>query len=221
MADNQKNKKGDNMKENEKGKHGSGLTQAELFGVDEIEKIERDSKTGVGTLPTKTPDPGFIPINVPYKQLAPEKQRRIDAFVAALDVTMAGVEANHEKGTPVGCSPLPWHWEEGGGGTINVLDANNNCVFDNINGGEVYSDRDWENVELFVACVNKFAESMTAEHLDRLRKKQVYGDENYDEDAALEEAKRKLAEKRKLEEAKKKYEAESEAMRAKANGGEA
>ena len=203
------------MKENEKGKHGGGLTQAELFGVDEIEKIERDSKTGVGTLPTKTPDPGFIPLNVPYKQLAPEKQRRIDAFVAALNVTMAGVEANHEKGTPVGCSPLPWHWEEGGGGTINVLDANNNCVFDNINGGEIYSDRDWENVELLVACVNKFAASITAEHLDRLRKKQVYGDENYDEDAELEEAKRKLAEKRKLEEAKAKYEAESEAMRAK------
>ena len=166
------------MSEKKKG----SLTQAELFGVAELEKVKHDQKTGVGTLPSAVPDPGFIPINVPYKDLTPETRRKIDEFSKAMDETMAGVFANHEDGTPVGCSPLPWHWEEGGGGTINVLDANNNCVFDNINGGEIYSDRDWENVELMVACVNRFAASMTAEHLDRLRKKQVYGDENAKED---------------------------------------
>lgn len=168
------------------------LSQAELFGVDELEKVKHDPESGVGTLPTKTPPLGFLPINVPYKNLDERTRKRIDEFIAATEVTLAGIEANHEHGTPVGCSPLPWHWEEGGGGTINVMDANNNCVFDNINGGEIYSDRDWENVELMVACVNKFAASITAEHLDRLRKKQVYGDENYDEDAALAEAKAKL-----------------------------
>ena len=152
------------------------ITQAELFGVAELEKVTTDPKTGVGTLPTKTPELGLLPVNVPYKRLDEKTKARIDAFIAALDVTMAGVDANRENGTPVGCSPLPWHWEEGGG-AIDVLDANNNAVFCNVNGGENY-DRDWENVELMVACVNKFAESLTAEHLDRLRKKQVYGDEN-------------------------------------------
>ena len=163
-------------------KKDDGFTQAELFGVDELEKVKHDPKTGVGTLPGAVPEMGLIPLNVKYKSLTPEMRRKIDAFTEAVEATMAKVYANHEDGTPVGCSPLPWHWEEGGGGTINVMDANNNCVFDNINGGEVYSDRDWENVELLVACVNKFAQSLTAEHLDSLRKKQVYGDENYQED---------------------------------------
>lgn len=157
-----------------------GFTQAELFGVDELEKVKKND-SGVGTLPSAVPDMGFVPLNVKYKNLDPVTRKKIDAFADAIGKTMAEVFANHEEGTPVGCSPLPWHWEEGGGGTINVIDANNNCVFDNINGGEIYSDRDWENVELMVACVNKFAQSLTAEHLDRLRKKQVYGDENYQE----------------------------------------
>lgn len=196
------------------------FTQAELFGVDELEKVERNPMTGVGTLPTKTPDIGLIPINIPYKQLDPITKEKIDRFSAALSAAFEKVEANHEdRNNPVGCSPLPWHWEEGGGGSINVLDANNNTVFDNINGGEIYSDRDWENIELMVACVNMFAASITADHLDRLRRKQVYGDENYDEDAEIEKARKALEEKKKreLEEAKAKYEAESEAIRKKGN----
>lgn len=158
------------------------ITQAELFGVDELPKVTKDDR-GIGTLPSKVPpDPIALPATKSAELSMTEEQKaKARAFMQALSKAFEGVIANHDEGTPVGCSPLPWHWEEGGGGTINVLDANNCTVFSDINGGEVYSDRDWENVELLVACVNKFAESMTEERLDRLRKLQVYGDENYDE----------------------------------------
>lgn len=162
-------------------KSNKSITQAELFGVDELERVTKDPKTGVGTLPTRVPELGVVPVNVPYRSLAPETRARVDAFMKALAETTEAVAVNHEDGSPVGCSPLPWHWEEGGGGAINVLDANNNMVFCNVNGGEIYSDRDWENVELVVACVNRFAESLSAEHLDRLRKRQVYGSETAEE----------------------------------------
>ena len=160
-----------------------GFSQAELFGVAELEKVTKNDR-GVGTLPGKIPEgPIMVQVSKEGKaQMTAEQKARHKAMMEALAQAFSGIIANAEKGTPVGCSPLPWHWEEGGGGAINVFDANNNCVFENINGGEIYSDRDWENVELLVACVNKFAESLTEEHLDRLRKKQVYGDENYKED---------------------------------------
>lgn len=158
------------------------MTQAELFGVAELEKVTKNDR-GIGTLQGAVPSsPTVLPTTKEAaKLMTPEQKDKAKKFMDALCEAYKDVFANHDEGTPVGCSPLPWHWEEGGGGTINVMDANNCCVFDNINGGEIYSDRDWENVELMVACVNKFAECMTEERLDRLRRKQVYGDENNQE----------------------------------------
>lgn len=151
------------------------VTQAELFGVDCLDRVERDPRTGVGLASDRPKVDAHISC-----ASGDEKVRK--AMAAELDRLYADVDDANANGTPIGASPLPWHWQEGGGGVIDVFDARGAIVFQNINFDGTDTDRDWLNVELMVACVNKFASLITADELTRLRKKQVYGDENHEED---------------------------------------
>lgn len=147
------------------------LSQAELFGVNDLPEVKKDEKTGIGTNKNINPELVFTINPDLRKQYA-------DVINKQLDLMFKDVRDAMDNGTKIGASPLPWHWAEGGGGVINVFDANGAMVFDNINSSVLDVDRDWVNVELMVACVNKFASMITPDELDRLRKKQVYGDEN-------------------------------------------
>ena len=153
------------------------LTQAELFGVDELDKIETDPKTGIG----KSKDAPSCGDGKPMLVAAGNKKSCAE-MLAEVERLYADVAKAQTEHAPIGASPLPWHWAEGGGGTIDVFDARGAVVFHNINWDGTDTDRDWLNVELMVACVNKFAALVTPEELTRLRKKQVYGDENHKED---------------------------------------
>lgn len=147
------------------------ITQAELFGADCLDRVERDPRTGVGL----APDRPKVDTHISFTS-GDEKVRK--AMAAELDKLYANVDDAKANGTPIGASPLPWHWQEGGGGAIDVFDARGAIVFRNINYDGTDTARDWLNVELIVACVNKFASLITEDELTRLRKKQVYGDEN-------------------------------------------
>lgn len=151
------------------------MTQAELFGADCLDKIERDPRTGVG-LATDRPK---ADTHISFAS-GDEKVRK--AMAAELDRLYADVDNALAHGAPIGASPLPWHWQEGGGGAIDVFDARGAIVFHNLNFDGTDTARDWLNAELMVACVNRFASLITADELTRLRKKQVYGDENHKED---------------------------------------
>lgn len=150
------------------------LSQAELFGVDDTDKIKTDDR-GIGL--HKDAD-----TNVALKIDATDRKTVADLMEAQLKLMFADRDRAYETGDRIGASPLPWHWEERGGGVINVYDARGAIVFENIDSNMLDIDRDWVNVELMVACVNKFASLVTPEELDRLRKKQVYGDENHKEE---------------------------------------
>ena len=151
------------------------ITQAELFGADCLDRIERDPRTGVGFAADRPKFDTHVLLTT-----GDEKVRK--AMEAELDRLYADVVDAQERRAPIGASPLPWHWREGGGGVIDVFDARGAIVFHNLNFDGTDTDRDWLNAELMVACVNRFASLITAEELDRLRKKQVYGDENHKED---------------------------------------
>ncbi len=149
------------------------LTQAELFGLDELDRIETDPKTGIGTAKD-------APKTDQAKMLGDGKS--CAELLAEVERLYADVAAAQTEHAPIGASPLPWHWREGGGGSIDVFDARGAIVFHNVNYDGTDTDRDWLNVELMVACVNRFAALVTPEELTRLRRKQVYGDENRKED---------------------------------------
>lgn len=149
----------------------NNITQAELFGVNNLPDVEKSEKTGIGYNKKINPQIVF--------SIDPETRRKYAKQIAAqLDMMFKDVDDAMTTGKRIGASPLPWHWEEGGGGVINVYDSNGAIIFENVNGAILDCDRDWLNVELMVACVNKFASMISMEELDRLRKKQVYGDEN-------------------------------------------
>lgn len=150
------------------------LSQAELFGVNDTDKIKTDDH-GIGL--HKDADTRVL-----WKIDPTDRKTVTDLLQSQLKLMYGDADRAYENGDKIGASPLPWHWEEGGGGVINVYDARGAIVFDNVNGKELGIDRDWVNVELMVACVNKFASLFTPEELDRLRKRQVYGDENRKED---------------------------------------
>ncbi len=150
------------------------ITQAQLFGVNDIPEVKTDDH-GVGL--HKDADPNV------FLKIGPEEKSKVcEMLKKQLDFMFADRDRAYATGEKVGASPLPWHWEEGGGGVINVYDSRGAIVFENVNGKELGIDRDWVNVELMVACVNRFASLITPDELDRLRKKQVYGDENHKED---------------------------------------
>lgn len=153
------------------------ITQAELFGADSLDRIVRDTKTGIGREKDRPRGDNVLAVD----------PKSCEAICAEVDRLYADVNDALEHHTHIGASPLPWHWEEAGGGAIDVYDARGAIVFDNINGaynGDGGADRDWENVELMVACVNKFAALISPAELTRLRKLQVYGDETHDEGGA-------------------------------------
>jgi hypothetical protein len=149
------------------------LSQAELFGVNDTDKIKTDDH-GIGL--HKDADPMGT-----WKIDPTDRKTVTDLIMSQIRLMYGDADRAYENGDKIGASPLPWHWEEGGGGVINVYDARGAIVFENVNGKELGIDRDWVNVELMVACVNKFASMITPDELDRLRKKQVYGDENKQE----------------------------------------
>ena len=151
------------------------ITQAELFGADCLDRIERDPRTGVGLASDRPKFDTHVLLTT-----GDEKVRK--AMEAELDRLYADVVDAQTRGAPIGASPLPWHWQEGGGGVIDVFDARGAIVFHNLNFDGTDTARDWLNAELMVACVNRFASLITADELTRLRKKQVYGDENHKED---------------------------------------
>ena len=153
----------------------TGITQAELFGANCLDRIERDPRTGVGLAADR---PKFDT----HVLLAPSDEKVCKAMEAELDRLYADVVDAQKHDAPIGASPLPWHWQEGGGGVIDVFDARGAIVFRNLNFDGTDTARDWLNAELMVACVNKFASLITADELTRLRKKQVYGNENFNEE---------------------------------------
>lgn len=150
------------------------LSQAELLGVNDTDKIRTDDH-GIGL--HKDADPRVL-----WKIDRTDRKTVADLLQSQLKFMYGDADRAYENGDKIGASPLPWHWEEGGGGVINVYDARGALVFENVNGKELGIDRDWVNVELMVACVNKFASLITHDELERLRKKQVYGDENKQEE---------------------------------------
>ena len=150
------------------------LSQAGLFGVNDTDNIKTDDH-GIGL--HKDADP-----RVMWKIDPTDRKAVADILQSQLKLMYGDADRAYESGDKIGASPLPWHWEEGGGDVINVYDARGAIVFENVNGKELGIDRDWVNVELMVACVNKFASLITPDELDRLRKKQVYGDESHKED---------------------------------------
>lgn len=134
------------------------MTQAELFGVDELNKVTKD-KHGVGRLPDPWPDGSMMVYSEGKWRFT--AQDAFDRFCAKVAHDGEGMYKHP------GAYPLPWHIDMNSAEVPFICDANNVEIVRFA--WDADDERNWANAELIVACVNKLAASISDEQIAQMR----------------------------------------------------